>query len=743
MKKKDILRRLAGGALALGIALSLCCTTALAEEPVPEEGLVAVEAIPGLPEDFIRGVDISSLIAELDSGVVYRDYDGSPIDTVEGFCELLADSGVTHVRVRVWNDPYDENGHGYGGGNNDLDKAVRLAKGCAAAGLKMLVDFHCSDLWTDPSKQQPPKAFAGMSAEEKGDAQAAFIADALAALENAAPDVVDMIQIGNETSTGFMGVWASDAGGVEAICQMANACAAAVRTVDPAIRIVFHVTNPEKGNITTWGKNLAEYEVDYDILATSYYPYWHGSLENLKSELTAFQKAYPGRQVLVAETSYAYTLEDSDGHPNTVGKGSNDSGENILQPFTVQGQATALRDLMAAVHEAGGLGVFYWEPAWITVGDTTGMTGSEFDAQLAANKARWEEFGSGWAASYAAGYDPDDAGQWYGGSAVDNEALFYPDGTPTEALPVWNYVFTGSVTDTVSLEGYEVLSACILPNEIHTLPDEIVLYYSTGTVSAPVEWQTKSVSSDTACTLTIPGTVKLPVAPTAGYEHYRGIDTIDVTYTLTVEPENLIPDAQAATFQKADGLTLEKMDIPAKGSGDETSGDAWGCAHWWNSGAETMTASVTYGTSIELQPGEYQFEAQAQGEVGDTVTAQILDEEGSLLFAGDPVTLAAWQNWKKPFVSFTLDAPQTVRLRLEVSSQPKGWGTVDLLGLYQTAIPATPSSDPVSVGVIGGADGPTAIFVSVSPLFPVLLAAVIAAAVIAVLLLKKRKKGNK
>ncbi len=67
------------------------------------------------------------------------------------------------------------------------------------------------------------------------------------------------------------------------------------------------------------------------------------------------------------KTSYAYTLEDSDGHANTVRVGNNDNGADTTEPFTEQGQATAIRNLINTVNEAGGLGVYYWEPAWLTV----------------------------------------------------------------------------------------------------------------------------------------------------------------------------------------------------------------------------------------------------------------------------------------------------------------------------------------------------------------------------------------
>lgn len=162
------------------------------------------------------------------------------------------------------------------------------------------------------------------------------------------------------------------------------------------------------------GKNLQDNNVDYDILATSYYPYWHGTLDNLKQQFETVKNTYC-KDVMVAETSYAYTLEDSDGHANTVRVGNNDNGADTTEPFTEQGQATAIRNLINTVNEAGGLGVYYWEPAWLTVGNTKGLTGDAYDAQVKENQEKWEKYGSGWASSYANEYDSKDAGN---GTAV-------------------------------------------------------------------------------------------------------------------------------------------------------------------------------------------------------------------------------------------------------------------------------------------------------------------------------------
>ena len=340
-----------------------------------------------LSSDFIMGMDISSMISELESGVVYRDYEGNKLETLDDICKFLADQGINHIRIRVWNNPYDTNGNGYGGGNNDVKKAKQFADACRNAGIKMLVDFHCSDLWTDPGKQQAPKAWKGYTVEQKAQALTEFITDSLKTIDSS-KDVVDMVQVGNETTNGFIGETSQTN-----MCTLFSAGAQGVKNYKEDVKVVIHLTNPEKENMTAWAKILDENKVNYDILATSYYPYWHGTLTNLATELKKVKETY-NKDVMVAETSYAYTLEDSDGHDNTVRVGHNDTAENTTEPFTEQGQATAIRNLINTVNNAGGLGVYYWEPAWLTVGDTTGLTGEAYDKQVAAKMGKiWKRLG--------------------------------------------------------------------------------------------------------------------------------------------------------------------------------------------------------------------------------------------------------------------------------------------------------------------------------------------------------------
>ncbi len=648
--------------------------------PIGDLDILKVE---GLDENFYMGVDISSAISLFDSGVTYKDYDGNIIDNPNKLCAFLKSQGITHIRIRVWNNPYTSGGKGYGGGNNDVAKAKLMADACRAAGLKLLVDFHVSDFWTDPGKQQAPKAWADKSLEEKADALNIFIKDALNTIDSE-KNVVDMVQVGNETTTGFVGE--TDRTNM---CSLFTAGINGVKEYNSGVKAVIHVTNPEKGNVTGWAKTLNDNDVNYDILATSYYPYWHGTLDYLKSELSAVKNTY-SKDVMVAETSYAYTLNDSDGHNNTVRVGNNDTGGYITEKFSVQGQATSVRNLIQAVSDAQGLGVFYWEPAWLTVGDTTGLTGVAYTERVEANKAIWEEKGSGWASSYATEYDSKDAGKWYGGSAVDNEAMFYPDGTPTDGWKVWNYVKTGAVSNNVFVDGIEAPSGAVFSGEALILPEKVTVAYNKGSVNEAVTWNNDDVSvalSGEPGVYTIRGTVEFSKAVNAG--EYADCSTGETIYTLTVKAENLIANKEEAGFEvgsnftiTGDGLkSLTETENPYAGNS---------ALHWWKATATKLY--VTYDKAIVLSSGAYEFEIAAQGYDGDKIILQILSEDGEELFSSEPEALAGWRNWKKPSLKFELSEPRTIKLRILIDIQDGGWGSCDEMYLHIDGNSATGTS---------------------------------------------------
>lgn len=659
--------------------LGYACTTITSKAPETDTSVdnddIVVAKVKNLSPDFIMGMDISSVITELGSGVVYKDYNGNEINNVTDFCKFLAENDINHIRVRVWNNPYDSNGNGYGGGNNDVATAEKIADACRSARIKMLVDFHCSDFWTDPSKQMVPKAWKGYTVDEKAAAVEKFINESLNTID-ASKDVVDMVQVGNETTGGFIGETKTDA-----MCKLFSAGSKGVKDYNSDVKVVIHVESPQKNTLTTWSDNLENYNVNYDILGTSYYPYWHGTLSNLKKELSYVQTKH-NKDAMVLETSYAYTLDDSDGHENTVREGNNDDSADATEPFTVQGQATYIRNLINAVNEAGGLGVYYWEPAWITVGDTTGLSEEAAAARYEANKKIWEEKGSGWAASYGGEYDPKDAGKWYGGSAVDNQAMFYPDGTATAGLKVWNYVKTGAKVTKIGVEDIETADVTAEAGKEIELPKAVNVTYNTEKVEENVVWNTEEIDFSKAGTYTVEGTVKFSRKIERGA--YKDKTSGTTKCTVVIKQKNLITDADDAGFEKADNFTTDNsiVDSVSSTKDDKKSGEA--CAHWYNGGEDKTESTITYNKAITLASGEYIFEYVGQGADGDELYAEVMDSEGNIIAKGDNVTLEGWKNWKTPSVSFKLEKETKVTLVVGIVSAKGGWGTADDLYLYQT-----------------------------------------------------------
>lgn len=364
-----------------------------------------------LPATFRFGADVSSVLSEEKSGVVYRNESGEPTDLFL----LLKEAGWDTVRVRVWNDPFDENGMGYGGGNCDVANAVEIARRCKEAGLSLIVDFHYSDFWADPAKQMCPKAWISMDLQQKCSALYVFTVDALTQIAATGVNIW-MVQVGNEINGGMAGEWSLNGRN-----RLMNAGSAAVRANLPDALVAVHFTNVNQADATKYIREVCEGDsaVDFDVMAYSYYSYWHGSPENLTALMADVREHY-GKAVFIAETAYPFTPNNLDMHPNSVPNEWCD----MKQALSRDGQAADFRETVRAAAKSGALGVCYWEPAWIPV------PANSWEAQ----SALWERFGSGWASSYAGGYDPQDAGLWYGGCAWENQALFELDGTPAWTL---------------------------------------------------------------------------------------------------------------------------------------------------------------------------------------------------------------------------------------------------------------------------------------------------------------------
>lgn len=601
-------------AAVLSISLCACNTKSYVPTEKIEGNPLYVERVENLPEDFIMGMDASSVLSLEKSGVVYYNYDGEEQDVFQ----TLAEAGVNYIRVRVWNDPYDADGNGYGGGNCDIYTAVEIGKRATKYGMKLLVNFHYSDFWADPSKQMVPLEWADMNISEKEQALYDYTVACLELLKKNGVDV-GMVQVGNETTGSFCGEsnWVN-------MCKLFSAGSKAVREVFPKALVALHFTNPEKvTNYADYAWKLMANGVDYDVFASSYYPYWHGTLENLAQVLTKINETYD-KKVMVAETSYAFTAEDTDFSGNTI---SDAGGITKNYPFTVQGQATAVRDVIDCVANIpGGIGVFYWEGTWISVGQNS----------WEENSALWETYGSGWASSYAAAYDPNDAGKYYGGCAVDNQALFDAQGHPLDSLQIFNLVRYGNTDVEIradALEDVELISDIGKPI---TLPETVNAVMTDGSKSAvAVTWNVTDG--------------ELEAMANGGANQYTVTGAADGmtvnAYINVVEYNYLVNDS----FELGD---LTGWDLTEYGNADElyveqkVTDSLTGSyhMHFWSSRSDSVEFALEQ-TVEDLGAGSYKFTISIMGgDCGETEIYAYIKINGEIV-GREELTINGYGNW--------------------------------------------------------------------------------------------------
>ncbi|RNF37824.1 hypothetical protein EAI06_07615 [Limosilactobacillus reuteri] len=163
---------------------------------------VKVEKIPGMTDDMVRGVDVSSYQALINAGVKFYDFDGKEANLFK----VLKDAGVNWVRLRLWNDPYNAEGLGYSGGTNDEASLVKMATDATKYGMKVLIDFHYSDFWADPAKQPLPKAWKNLSTDDLSNEIGLYTSKVLSDLKKVGANV-QMVQVGNEVTNGAFGIW--------------------------------------------------------------------------------------------------------------------------------------------------------------------------------------------------------------------------------------------------------------------------------------------------------------------------------------------------------------------------------------------------------------------------------------------------------------------------------------------------------------------------------------------------------
>ena len=348
------------GLLSL-LALTACASQTGAPGRTTADG-VRVDAPP-----FVFGVDLSYVNQILDHGGVYRDS-----GRVKDPYTIFADRGADVVRLRLWHDPSWVRDSIYGpdaplySGLDDVTEAIRRAK---ATGMAVSLDFHYSDVWADPGRQDVPAAWRHIT-------DLATLADSVHAYTRHVLEHLrarglspEYVQVGNETNCGMLatgtpegfpdvrtcdGHWTSQA-------VLLNAGIRAVRGSAPGARVILHIAQPE--NVANWFRGITSAGVhDFDIIGFSYYELWSDvPLDRVDEYVRRWREEFR-RQVMIVETAYPWTLDNADAYGNILG------AEAVSErfPATVDGQRAYLSELVGEVARGGGSGVMYWEPAWIT-----------------------------------------------------------------------------------------------------------------------------------------------------------------------------------------------------------------------------------------------------------------------------------------------------------------------------------------------------------------------------------------
>ncbi len=346
-----------------------------------------------LPEDFMRGFDASMVSQVEENGGIYRSEDGSPKDIFK----ILKENGVNWIRLRLWHSPDATKS----AGDNTLERTFQIAKRIKANDLKFLLDIHYSDTWADPANQKRPAAWDSCATiAELSEKVSEYTTMVLETLKSAQPD---MVQIGNEINPGMLvtnssansiteyaeptcSSWKSDES-AKNLGAILAAASGSVRKFNPDIKIMIHLSSQKDDNLEWWFKKFPN--LDFDYIGLSYYPYYeHGTLDELKSNIKNL-KEKTGKQILVAETSWAWTDEWSDQTPNLFGDPQKIQGAKNLKNYikkmkiqtstctdtngteenginaTQENQTAVIQAILNAVSTSGGCGVFYWGGDWI------------------------------------------------------------------------------------------------------------------------------------------------------------------------------------------------------------------------------------------------------------------------------------------------------------------------------------------------------------------------------------------
>lgn len=317
-----------------------------------------------LNAEFIRGLDLSFTPEILLAGTSFKD-NNQPKDLIQIFKE----KGINTVRLRVWHTPIDA--------HSSLKEVLDFAKTLNSNGFNIWLDIHYSDTWADPSNQAKPAAWKNANFSVLKDSIYQYTSNTVQAFKSAGI-TLKIVQIGNETNSGFLWDLGKVGGSFDSnwgnYALLVKEGLRAVKDVSSSTKTMLHFAGFDGAD--WFFSNITAQSVSFDYIGLSYYPVWHGkSLDALQTSLTSLINKYQ-KPIIIAETSYPFTLGWNDYTNNVVGNAS-----QLIPAFdaTADGQnayTKALFEVMRNLPSKQGMGICWWAPEWVSFKGPTANNGS-------------------------------------------------------------------------------------------------------------------------------------------------------------------------------------------------------------------------------------------------------------------------------------------------------------------------------------------------------------------------------
>jgi arabinogalactan endo-1,4-beta-galactosidase len=265
-------------------------------QPGKPHPVTTAKYTPKKVKDKILGADISFLPELENRGMKFSD-NGNPGDAIQ----IMKAHGFNYIRLRIFNAPANPNGYSPNKGFCDLEHTKQMAKRIKAAGMKFLLDFHYSDYWADPQQQNKPAAWVGEDFTALKKSLHDYTVNVMQELKDQGT-TPDMVQMGNEINHGM--VWPDGAiNNLDSLAQLIYAGITGIKAVSPSTTIMLHIAlGGQNAEARFFLDNMAARKVPFDVIGLSYYPRWHGTLADLKSNMADLASRYP-QQIMVAEYS--------------------------------------------------------------------------------------------------------------------------------------------------------------------------------------------------------------------------------------------------------------------------------------------------------------------------------------------------------------------------------------------------------------------------------------------------------